>query len=55
MAETFLIVSKIQQDIVINVKSLRLKYPLFLPDFNEILIFEKTQISSFIKIGPMGA
>jgi hypothetical protein len=41
-------------------KRLNVKYPLFLSDFNEILIFstyfrEKVQISSFIKIRPMGA
>ena len=33
--ETFLILRRIRQDILINVKSLHVKYPLFSPDFNE--------------------
>ena len=37
--ETFLILRIIQRDIVINVKSLHVKYPLFFSDFNETLIF----------------
>ena len=37
--ETFLIVRKSQRDIAINVKSLHVKYPLFLWDFNETWIF----------------
>ena len=36
---TFLILRITQRDIVINVKSLRVKYPLFLSDFNETWIF----------------
>jgi hypothetical protein len=41
-------------------KRLHVKYPLFLSDFNKIWIFytgfrEKYQISSFIKILPVGA
>jgi len=40
---------------------LHIKYPLFLPDFNETRIFSTdfrkkyTQISNFIKIRPVGA
>ena len=34
--EIFLILRKNEQDIVINVKSLLVKYSLFLSDFNEI-------------------
>ena len=37
--EAFFILSKIQRDIVINIKSLYVKYPLFLSDFNESGIF----------------
>jgi hypothetical protein len=33
--ETFLILGRIPPDIVINVKRLGVKYPLFLSDFNE--------------------
>jgi hypothetical protein len=41
-------------------KRLRVKYSLFLSDFNEILIFstdfsKKSQMQSFIKIHPVGA
>jgi hypothetical protein len=37
--ETFLILRRIQRDIVKNVKSLHVKYTLFLPEFNETWIF----------------
>jgi hypothetical protein len=39
LTETFHILKTIQQDIVINAKRLRVKYPLFFPDFNETWIF----------------
>jgi hypothetical protein len=38
-SEIFLILRIIQRDIVINVKSLHAKYPLFLSDLNESLNF----------------
>ena len=44
LSENFLILKRIQQDIVINVKTSHVKYPLFLSDFNETWIFS-TQIS----------
>jgi hypothetical protein len=37
--ETFLILRRIQRDIVTNVRSLRVKYTLFLSDYNENWIF----------------
>ena len=37
--ETFLILRRIQRDIVIMWKHLQVKYPLFLSDFNEAQIF----------------
>jgi hypothetical protein len=41
-----------------NVKSLQVKYPLFLSDFNETRIsqriFEYAQLSNFMKICPVG-
>jgi hypothetical protein len=39
LSKTFIILRRIRQDIVIYVKSLHVKYPLFLPDFNETWIF----------------
>jgi hypothetical protein len=60
--EMFLILPRIQRDIVTNVKSLHVKYLLFLTDFNKTLIFLadfgkklKYQIAIFIKICPVGA
>ena len=57
----FLILPRIQRDIVTNVKS-HVKYLLFLTDFNKTLIFLadfgnklKYQIPIFIKICPVGA
>ena len=37
--EIFLILRRIQRDIVINVKKFRVKYPLFLSDFNDTWTF----------------
>jgi hypothetical protein len=37
-SETFLILRRIQRDIVINVQSLHVKYPSFLSDFSETYI-----------------
>ena len=57
----FLILTRVQRYIVINVKTLHAKYPLFLTDFNETWSFstdfrkEKTQVSRFITIRPVGA
>ena len=58
--ETFLILRRIQRDIVINVETSSRKAPLLLSDFNETWIFstylkKKARISSFIKIRPVGA
>ena len=60
LSKTFIILRIIQWNFVINVKSLHVKYPLFLSDFNKTLIFstdfrKKTQISSFIKILRVGS
>ena len=57
--ETFL-VRRIQRDIATNVKSLYVKYPLFLWGFNESWIFskifgKKAQIFNFTKILQVGA
>jgi hypothetical protein len=57
LSGNFLILRKLQQDIIICAHSLRLKYPLFLLDFHEIFldIFSKnTQISYFMQIHPVG-
>ena len=58
--ETFLILRRNQRDIVIDVKSIHVKHPLLLSDFNDTSIFstdfsKKSQISNFIKIRPVGA
>jgi hypothetical protein len=39
LCKIFLILIRIQRDIVINVRTSHVKYPLFLSDFNETLIF----------------
>jgi hypothetical protein len=39
LSNTFLAQLRIQRDILINVKSLHVKYPLFLSDFNKTWIF----------------
>ena len=39
LSEIFLILKMIQLDIIINVKRLQVKYPLFLSDFTETWIF----------------
>jgi hypothetical protein len=39
LPETFLILRRIQQDIIVNLQSLPIKRPSFLSDFNEILTF----------------
>ena len=54
----FLILRRIQRDIIINVHRPSCKVPLFLSDFNENLIFstecrKKGQISNFMKIRPV--
>ena len=62
LPKTFLILRRIQRDIVINVKSLYVKYPLFLSEFTETRIFStdfrkkpKYQVSSqFDKWEPSG-
>jgi hypothetical protein len=58
--ETFLILRRIERDIVINVESLHVKCTLFVSDFNETWIFwtdlrKMSQISNLIKIRPVGA
>ena len=60
LSKTFLIIRIIQRDIVINVNSLHVKYPLFLSDFNATWMLstdsrKKAQISHLIKIHPVGA
>jgi hypothetical protein len=59
LSETFLILRRIQRDIIINVHRSSVKYPLFLSDFNETWTFptdfrqiHKCQISW---IRPVGA
>jgi hypothetical protein len=39
LSETFLILRRIQRDIIVNVHRSHVKYPLFLSDFNETWIF----------------
>ena len=39
LSETFLILEIIQRDIVANLKSLHVRHPLFLSDFNKTWIF----------------
>jgi hypothetical protein len=55
----FLILRRIQRDIIINMKSLNVKYLLFLWDFNETnfldIISKKGHTSSLIEIRPVGA
>ena len=58
--KTFPILRRIQRDTVTNVKSLHVKCPTFLSDFNETWIlstgfFEKAHLSNFIKFHPVGA
>jgi len=36
LSETFLILNRTERDMIINLPSLHVKYPLFLSDFNEI-------------------
>ena len=60
LSEIFLILIRIREDTVINVRSLPVKYPLFLPDFNKTwdileICSRNAQISNFIKIRPVGA
>ena len=48
------------QDIVINAQNLHVKYPIFLPDFDEnwnllSSVSKNTQIPNFVKIRPVGA
>ena len=55
LSETVSILKRIERNIVINVQRLHVKYPLFLSDSNETLIFpnrfsKNNQISNFIKI-----
>ena len=54
LSKIFLILGKIQSDIVINVENIPVKYPFFLSDFTETLIFStdfrKTKSSNLIKI-----
>jgi hypothetical protein len=50
---------RIKREVVINVKSLHVKYPLFLSDFDETWILstdfrKEFQIKRFIKIHPVG-
>jgi hypothetical protein len=58
LSETFLILRRIQRDVIINFHRSSRKVPSFLPDFNktEFLrqIFEKYP-NIFIKIRPLGA
>ena len=55
----FLILKRIQRDIIINMKSLNVKYLLFLSHFNETnfldIISKKGHTSSLIEIRPVGA
>ena len=39
LSETFLILRRIEQDIIINAHTFHAKYPLFLSDFNQTGIF----------------
>ena len=60
LTERFFILNRITWDMVKMYIGLHVKYPLFLSDFNEILIFskdfsKKSQISNFMKIHPVGA
>ena len=60
LSKTFLILRIIWRDIVINVKSLHVKYPLFLSALKETGIFsadfrKKAQMSSSNKIHTVGA
>jgi len=58
LSETFLIVRRIERDMIKMCIRLHLKYPLTLSDFNETDFFDKfsknTQISNLIKIHPVG-
>jgi hypothetical protein len=59
LSEKFIIIKRIQQDIIINVQGLQVKQPSLLSDFNKTWIFltdfENPQISEFLKIRPVGA
>jgi hypothetical protein len=60
LSETFLVIRRIQRDIVINVHRCSCKVPLLLSDFNETSIFstvvrKNPQISNFMKILSVGA
>jgi hypothetical protein len=59
LSETFLILRRIQRDIIIHVRGSSCKVPLLLSDFNETCNFlyrlsKITQISDFMKLRPVG-
>jgi hypothetical protein len=60
LSEAFLILRRIQHDIVINVTASSCKVPLLLSDFNETSVLstdfrKNTQIPNFVKIRPIRA
>ena len=50
LCKIFLIIRRIQRDVIINVKSLHVKLPLFLSDFNEIWIFSTVILKNSLSI-----
>jgi hypothetical protein len=55
LSETFLILRRIQRDIIINVHRSSCQVPLLLSDFNVDRFSKNTQILYFIKTRPVGA
>jgi hypothetical protein len=52
---TFLMLRRIQQDIIINAYMSSSKYLLFLSDDNELEFSQNNQIPKFMQIHPVGA
>ena len=61
LSEAFLIPRRIERDIIINVRRVHVKCPLFVAEFNGTVLFstdfqkKNTQISNFTKIRSMEA